>query len=99
MCGICGAIQLRGPSRVPLDEDVLRRMTDAMFHRGPDDDGYHLDEGIAMGVRRLSIVDVVEAISRWPTSAAPSWLSRPGYTTSRPPRGTRVRRSSVQHDL
>jgi asparagine synthase (glutamine-hydrolysing) len=34
-------------------------MTDAMFHRGPDDDGYHLDEGIAMGVRRLSIVDVV----------------------------------------
>jgi asparagine synthase (glutamine-hydrolysing) len=58
MCGICGAIQLEGPTRVPLDEDVLRRMTDAMLHRGPDDDGYHLDDGIAMGVRRLSIVDV-----------------------------------------
>jgi asparagine synthase (glutamine-hydrolysing) len=58
MCGICGAIQLRGASRAPLDEDVLRGMTDAIRHRGPDDDGYYIADGIAIGVRRLSIVDV-----------------------------------------
>jgi asparagine synthase (glutamine-hydrolysing) len=58
MCGICGAIQLRGASRAPLDEDVLRAMTDAIRHRGPDDDGYYVADGIAIGVRRLSIVDV-----------------------------------------
>jgi asparagine synthase (glutamine-hydrolysing) len=33
-------------------------MTAAMHHRGPDDDGYHIADGIAIGVRRLSIVDV-----------------------------------------
>ena len=33
-------------------------MTDAMTHRGPDDRGFFLEEGIALGVRRLSIVDV-----------------------------------------
>ena len=33
-------------------------MTDAMHHRGPDDDGYYIGDGIAIGVRRLSIIDV-----------------------------------------
>ena len=34
-------------------------MTNAMLHRGPDDEGYHIGKGIAIGVRRLSIVDVI----------------------------------------
>jgi asparagine synthase (glutamine-hydrolysing) len=59
MCGICGAIRLRGPAAAPLDEGSLRVMTDAMHHRGPDDDGYYFGDGVAIGVRRLSIVDVV----------------------------------------
>lgn len=59
MCGICGAIQLRGAPREPLDAETLRAMTQTMHHRGPDDDGYHEAAGIAIGVRRLSIVDVV----------------------------------------
>jgi asparagine synthase (glutamine-hydrolysing) len=58
MCGICGSVQIRGPARPPLDEHVLRAMTLTMRHRGPSDDGYYIDEGIAIGVRRLSIVDV-----------------------------------------
>jgi len=37
---------------------VIARMTDAMTHRGPDDRGLHLDDGVALGVRRLSVVDV-----------------------------------------
>jgi asparagine synthase (glutamine-hydrolysing) len=58
MCGICGAVQLGGgPLRV-LPSETLERMTDAMTHRGPDDRGFFLEKEIALGVRRLSIVDV-----------------------------------------
>jgi asparagine synthase (glutamine-hydrolysing) len=41
-----------------LPPGVIDRMTDAMTHRGPNDRGTYLAEGIALGVRRLSIVDV-----------------------------------------
>ncbi len=40
------------------DRDVLGRMAAAMVHRGPDDDGFHLDERVGLGFRRLSIIDV-----------------------------------------
>ena len=58
MCGICGAIQLRGSSRRPLGIETLRAMTSTMTHRGPDDDGFHIAGGVAIGARRLSIIDV-----------------------------------------
>src|SRR5215510_8469801 len=58
MCGICGVIQVAGEPRTPVDRETLDRMTDAMVHRGPDDRGTHLGPGVALGVRRLSIVDV-----------------------------------------
>ena len=49
---------MRGEPRAVVSPDVLDRMTDAMTHRGPNDRGTYLAEGIALGVRRLSIVDV-----------------------------------------
>ena len=58
MCGICGVVQIRGEPRAVVSPDVLDHMTDAMTHRGPNDRGTYLAEGIALGVRRLSIVDV-----------------------------------------
>jgi asparagine synthase (glutamine-hydrolysing) len=58
VCGICGAVQLGGEPRTLLAPDVLDRMTDAMEHRGPDDRGTYEAPGVALGVRRLSIVDV-----------------------------------------
>jgi asparagine synthase (glutamine-hydrolysing) len=51
MCGICG---FTGNS----DKVVLERMTRAIFHRGPDEDGYYSDGKINLGIRRLSIIDV-----------------------------------------
>src|SRR5437870_6636108 len=51
MCGICGFTG--APSR-----ELLRQMTDSLFHRGPDDSGYYEDDELALGVRRLSIIDV-----------------------------------------
>src|SRR4030042_480237 len=51
MCGICG---FTGSP----DENVLKRMTALIIHRGPDEDGYYADGNINLGMRRLSIIDV-----------------------------------------
>src|SRR5262245_44985654 len=58
MCGICGVIQLHGPKRQVVDPERLDWMTDLMTHRGPDDRGTFQEDGVALGVRRLSIIDV-----------------------------------------
>jgi asparagine synthase (glutamine-hydrolysing) len=59
MCGICGVAQVGGGEpREVIAPDALDRMTDAMTHRGPSDRGTYSAPGVALGVRRLSIVDV-----------------------------------------
>lgn len=58
MCGICGVVQFRGRPSGVASQPLLDRMTDAMSHRGPDDRGTFLAPGVAIGARRLSIVDV-----------------------------------------
>jgi asparagine synthase (glutamine-hydrolysing) len=59
MCGICGMFETgqRRAARA-IDEETLGVMTDLMTHRGPDDHGLHLGDGVAIGARRLSIIDV-----------------------------------------
>ena len=51
-------MQVSGEPREPVALEVLDRMTDVMTHRGPDDRGTFVEAGVALGVRRLSIVDV-----------------------------------------
>ena len=58
MCGICGVIQVFGPLRELAADFDVEAMTDSMTHRGPDDRGVHAAPGIAIGARRLSIIDV-----------------------------------------
>ena len=58
MCGICGVIQIEGEPRTVVPAHVLDWMTDSMVHRGPNDRGTYQSPGVALGVRRLSIVDV-----------------------------------------
>jgi len=55
MCGICGAIGLSEPG---LAEAAVRAMLAAMVHRGPDDEGLFVAESLALGMRRLSIIDL-----------------------------------------
>ena len=56
MCGIAGFTQLNGPT---VDaEELLRRLTAPLTPRGPDGEGFHLEQGIALGHRRLSIIDL-----------------------------------------
>jgi asparagine synthase (glutamine-hydrolysing) len=58
MCGICGVVQLGGVPRPVVSAEVLDGMTDVMRHRGPSDRGTFVADGVALGARRLSIVDV-----------------------------------------
>ena len=58
MCGIAGAIDLQGNRR--FSDERLLRMTGAMSHRGPDDEQIHIDGPVALGVRRLSVIDVAQ---------------------------------------
>lgn len=55
MCGICGMFERQGGAADPVR---LRRMNRTLRHRGPDGEGEYLDGEIALGHRRLSIIDV-----------------------------------------
>lgn len=57
MCGIAGFVEFGGLQREHAAAR-LRRMTDAIAHRGPDADGYYLDTHAALGHRRLAIIDL-----------------------------------------
>jgi asparagine synthase (glutamine-hydrolysing) len=56
MCGIAGLVY-RDPSR-PCEAEVITAMRDIAAYRGPDDAGIHLDGPVALGHRRLSIIDL-----------------------------------------
>ncbi|MGH9348987.1 MAG: asparagine synthase (glutamine-hydrolyzing) [Vicinamibacterales bacterium] len=60
MCGIAGFADLGAPAPRALNADRSRvtAMCDVMRHRGPDDDGVHVAAGVALGMRRLSIIDL-----------------------------------------
>src|SRR5215212_1043654 len=56
MCGIVGILGLGdGP---PPEEADVRRMAETLVHRGPDDEGFLVERGVALGFRRLSVIDL-----------------------------------------
>ena len=55
MCGIAGIV---GAADRPVDDALVRSMTDALWHRGPDDEGFFVQRSVGLGMRRLSIIDV-----------------------------------------
>jgi asparagine synthase (glutamine-hydrolysing) len=57
MCGICGATFFEQERNVP--EMEIRAMCDAITHRGPDDEGIFTHGNFGIGMRRLSIIDLV----------------------------------------
>jgi asparagine synthase (glutamine-hydrolysing) len=63
MCGICGVIGIDDPV---ASEPILRRMLAPLIHRGPDDEGLLIAPRAALGMRRLSIIDL-------PGGAQPLW--------------------------
>lgn len=55
MCGIAGLLNLQDGT---VDEGVIHKMCDVITHRGPDDQGYFIEDEIALGMRRLSVIDL-----------------------------------------
>jgi asparagine synthase (glutamine-hydrolysing) len=60
MCGIAGILSIQFP---PSREQV-KRMTDALSHRGPDAEGFYVEGPLAFGHRRLSIIDLSDAANQ-----------------------------------
>lgn len=56
MCGICGQYNFKNPE--PVNPETIKRMTNTMVHRGPDDEGYFFSGPLGFGFRRLSIIDL-----------------------------------------
>jgi len=56
MCGICGIVNFSASE--PVDSHLVQRMNDRQAHRGPDDQGYFIEENVGLGHRRLSIIDL-----------------------------------------
>lgn len=58
MCGVAGIFNLNGE---PVSSVILRKMTDAIAHRGPDGEGFYVDSFLGLGHRRLAIIDLSPA--------------------------------------
>jgi asparagine synthase (glutamine-hydrolysing) len=99
MCGIVGILSFDPRARV--DEGRLRRMRDALAHRGPDGEGLLLDGPVGLGHRRLAIVDVAGGHQPMANAAGDAWVSFNGeiynhaaLRESLEPRGLRYRTRS-----
>ena len=55
MCGIAGIYNLNGEN---VSKSILKEMTNSIKHRGPDGDGFFIENNIGLGHRRLSILDL-----------------------------------------
>jgi asparagine synthase (glutamine-hydrolysing) len=58
MCGVAGLIHLNGE---PVSPVILKKMTDAIAHRGPDGEGQWIEGNVGIGHRRLAIIDLSPA--------------------------------------
>ena len=76
MCGITGI--LHKDEYMPLDRQVLERMTDRLVHRGPDDSGLWLGGAVGFGHRRLSIIDLEGGHQPMAGRDGTSWITYNG---------------------
>jgi asparagine synthase (glutamine-hydrolysing) len=56
MCGVVGIFDIK--EKREINRDLLSRMNESQFHRGPDEGGLHIEAGLGFGHRRLSIIDL-----------------------------------------
>ena len=71
MCGIAGYISLKSN----VDESVIKKMTDAIAHRGPDGFGHKVFDNAAIGHRRLSIIDLASGAQPMSNLSQTLWIT------------------------
>ena len=74
MCGVTAIYHYGTPDR-PVDTAVLAAMTRSLAHRGPDDEGQHVEGPVGLGNRRLAIVDPSPTGRQPIVSPRGSWIS------------------------
>jgi asparagine synthase (glutamine-hydrolysing) len=72
MCGIAGIFNLDG---APVDQEYPRDMIRMLAHRGPDDTGFHAENGVALAHTRLSIIDLVGGHQPMCNEDASLWIT------------------------
>lgn len=75
MCGICGILSTNGSA---IEEPMLRSMTAAITHRGPDGEGIHLQGKVGLGHRRLAIIDPVGGAQPMSNEDGSVWITYNG---------------------
>ena len=58
---MCGIVGIFNRNKEPISHRLLKSMTDAIAHRGPDGEGHYIDVNIALGHRRLAVIDLTPA--------------------------------------
>jgi asparagine synthase (glutamine-hydrolysing) len=81
MCGIAGFINRDGEA---ADRGTLERMTATVAHRGPDGDGFYLDGPVALGHRRLAIIDVAGGAQPMANEDGSVWVTYNGELYNEP---------------
>lgn len=74
MCGIAGYISLDGIA----SDGIIRQMTDAISHRGPDGFGHKIFDNVAIGHRRLSIIDLASGAQPMANASETIWITYNG---------------------
>ena len=103
MCGIAGFVNRDGQA---ADRAVLERMTATVAHRGPDGDGHHVAGPVALGHRRLAIIDVAGGAQPMANEDGSVWVTyngelynEPGLRAELEARGHRYRTHSDTETL
>jgi asparagine synthase (glutamine-hydrolysing) len=90
MCGITGFISREGES---ADQEILARMTATLAHRGPDGEGFYHDGRVALGHRRLSIIDLAGGAQPMSNEDGSVWVSYNGELYNE----LELRRELIEH--
>jgi asparagine synthase (glutamine-hydrolysing) len=72
MCGITGIVRV---DNAPVDSALLRQMTDALAHRGPDGEGFHIEGPAGLGHRRLAIIDLATGVQPMAGPDGKTWIT------------------------
>jgi asparagine synthase (glutamine-hydrolysing) len=72
MCGICGYIDYQNP--IEDRRNLIYKMCDLMAHRGPDAHGYYFKDNVALGHRRLSIIDLLTGAQPMSNANKTVWI-------------------------
>jgi len=76
MCGICGIVKAENGE--PIPSSLLSSMSQTIIHRGPDDEGILVEKNVALGTRRLGIIDLEGGHQPLPNEDGSIWVAHNG---------------------